>query len=339
MALDWSNERYIRLYTRITPDMALWCWQAKAIWPWLLANAERSGTIAAKRAGAAGLAKLIGLPLDVVEAGLAGGGDGLGLIEDGCIVATATGYSIPNYADAQTAQASVNKRAADYRARQRLGESLDSRNDADSSVTENHAPSRNVTENHGASREITPSGAGPSGAGRDQEGEDPASPAPVLLLQAPEPEKPRPDHVADLWAEQERLRSQAIPRSRPLRLTDDRRKAIRALLKAGHTVDDLRACLGQYATEAKSNPGAAQYFDGVSNWRPDNVGRALGKVGASRVPQQRDGPSRFATPPALAPVGKGPPAVTVPQHERARAAAMLGDTLKQLGIPVPDSTP
>lgn len=190
MALDWSNERYVRLYTRITPDMALWCWQAKAIWPWMLASAERSGTIAAKRGGAAGLAKLIGMPLAVVEAGLNGSDeDGIGLLDDGCVVATASGYSIPNYANAQTAQASQNKRAADYRARQRLAESLADCNGTDSVVTENHAPSRAVTENHAASREITPSRSEQSGAEKRES--VPATPGPLVLL----PTGPKSDTV------------------------------------------------------------------------------------------------------------------------------------------------
>ena len=189
MALDWSNERYVRLYTRITPDMALWCWQAKAIWPWLLAAADRAGVIGTRK-GTRGIAALIGMPTEVVDAGIAD------LLGDGCIVATEAGYAIPNYVEAQTAQASPNKRAADYRARQRLGESLDSRNDADSSVTENHAPSRAVTRSNGASREITPSGTDPSGTERDQERE-PAAPAFSLSPPSP-PADPKPDPAADL---------------------------------------------------------------------------------------------------------------------------------------------
>lgn len=141
MALDWSNERYVRLYTRITPDMALWCWQAKAIWPWLLAAADRAGVIAARK-GARAIAKLVDMPLEVVTEGLEGED---GLLADGCVVATADGYVIRNYVEAQTAVASVNKRVADHRARQRRGDTLDVCNDGNNDVTRGNAESASVT--------------------------------------------------------------------------------------------------------------------------------------------------------------------------------------------------
>ena len=70
MGMDWANERYVRLYVRETPDQALWCWQALAIWPWLVVRAERSGELSTRK-GAAGLAALLRIPLEVVEPGIA----------------------------------------------------------------------------------------------------------------------------------------------------------------------------------------------------------------------------------------------------------------------------
>lgn len=186
MALDWSNERYVRLYTRITPDMEIWCYQAKAIWPWLMGIADRAGVIAAKRGGLRGLAKSLDMPIEFVTAGMNGTADGVGLLEDGCIVEAPDGYVIRNYVDAQTAVASVNKRVADHRARQRLGTSLDERSAANSDVTRANEPSEPVTP-------VTPSGTDPSGTERDRTDEEraPASPSAAPLTLEPTGKKAR----------------------------------------------------------------------------------------------------------------------------------------------------
>lgn len=130
---------------------------------------------------------------------------------------------------------------------------------------------------------------------QEREGVAPAAPPPLPLFgdgQAPQPTKPDP--IADLWAEQERLRAEVIPGSRALALTSDRRKRVASLLKAGHTLDDLRSCLAAYADEIRAG-GDSQWFNGESNWRPDNVTRTLGRVGARASP--RDGQPRRAPQP------------------------------------------
>lgn len=100
----------------------------------------------------------------------------------------------------------------------------------------------------------------------------PESPPPLRLIpQEPDP----PDTVEKLWAEQERLRAEAIPGSRRLKLTPDRRRMVQARLDDGHTEDDLLACLREYAREATKNGG--EWFNGETNWRPANVTRAIGR--------------------------------------------------------------
>lgn len=103
---------------------------------------------------------------------------------------------------------------------------------------------------------------------------EPGQPALVLVPVTPA----KRDPVADIWAEQERQRSAAIPGSRPLSLTSDRRKRVQGLLDAGHTEADLLAVIGEYAREARSNGG--EWFNGDTNWRPDNVTRTLGRIGS-----------------------------------------------------------
>ena len=103
--------------------------------------------------------------------------------------------------------------------------------------------------------------------------------APALPgFDSPSGRAPKADPVADLWAEQERLRKEALPRSIGLDLTADRRKRIGALLKSGHSADSLMACLRAYASEARDT-GDGQHFNGDTNWRPDNVARTLGRIG------------------------------------------------------------
>ena len=103
------------------------------------------------------------------------------------------------------------------------------------------------------------------------------------------PAKVMPDPIADLWAEQARLRAEVIRGSRPIPLTADRRKRLAGLLKAGYTLDDLRACLAAVAAEARGNGG--EWFNGDTNWRPDNVARTLGRIGTSSTARAGPGGS------------------------------------------------
>ncbi len=111
-----------------------------------------------------------------------------------------------------------------------------------------------------------------------RESTPPATPGPLALF-GDDPHPAKPDPIADLWAEQERLRAEVIPGSRALDLTADRRKRIAGLLKSGHTAEALRSCLAAYADEIR-NGGDSQWFNGESNWRPDNVARTLGRIGS-----------------------------------------------------------
>lgn len=103
-----------------------------------------------------------------------------------------------------------------------------------------------------------------------------------------------PDAIERLWAEQERLRSEAIPGSRGLGLTADRRKRIASLLESGHSEESLMACVREYAREARGNGG--RWFNGETNWRPDNVARTLGQIGTDASPSPRQPRQPFLVP-------------------------------------------
>jgi len=186
--MDWANERYVRLYVRETPDQALWCWQALAIWPWLVVRAERSGELSTRK-GAAGLAALLRIPLEVVEPGIAD------LLADGCLVETHRGYAIPNYVDAQNATSSDSKRKADQRARERLDSAIKGK-DVNISVTPGHEASRDVTESHEASRDVTPIRSDPN---RTEDPPIPPKGGPAVAAKRakrPRPSDPTPDEMA-----------------------------------------------------------------------------------------------------------------------------------------------
>ena len=156
MALDWSNERYVRLYRPSVDHRAL-CWQARAIWPLLMQEADGAGVIGARK-GVAGVAKAIDFPPEVVEAGIAD------LLDDGCLVTIPGGYCIRNYVEAQTATMTDSSRKARQREVDRALAALASAASIESQAGPQigHAASREVTNGHGASRSVTPSRAEPS---------------------------------------------------------------------------------------------------------------------------------------------------------------------------------
>ena len=164
MPLDWSNERYVRLYTRETTDQAAWCWQARALWPWLLTRVDGAGVIETR--GVRGLAAAVRLPVEVVEAGLSGSDEGPGLLEDGCVVTTPRGYAVRNFVEAQNAQSSANRRQAAVRERDRAIAALTA---AAENVTATTEVSHAVTPCHAESRAVTPCHSDPIRSDPNQE--------------------------------------------------------------------------------------------------------------------------------------------------------------------------
>jgi len=110
--MNWPDERYVRVYTRDTPEWLCLPWQARAVWPQVLRKVDRSGVLATKL-GPRGVAVLIALPVDVTEVGL------VGLLVDGCLREHSLGYVIPNFVEAQEAAQSGLLRQRASRERRR----------------------------------------------------------------------------------------------------------------------------------------------------------------------------------------------------------------------------
>lgn len=115
MTMNFSDERYVRLYVRDTAEWLALCWQARAVFPLVLKACDRAGVIqipgGERRIRM--LAGLIHLPVEVVTPGIAD------LLEDGCVAEVALGYMVPNFIEAQEAKASDKQRMRDMRERRR----------------------------------------------------------------------------------------------------------------------------------------------------------------------------------------------------------------------------
>ena len=111
--MNWSDERYVKLYVRPTATYRLWPWQTKAIFPWLLARCDGSGLIDVGRHGIQGVAALVEMPLEVVEAGMKT------LVEDGTVEAVPRGFLVPKFIEAQEATKTERAKKRDQRERMR----------------------------------------------------------------------------------------------------------------------------------------------------------------------------------------------------------------------------
>lgn len=108
--MDWSNEEYVKVYRRETDDDLILTWQARALWAAMLIKFDRAGLLETRR-GVRGLAALVRIPLDVVQAVLPE------LLDDGRVLEVPLGYFSPNFLAAQEASKSDKLRQRDSRAR------------------------------------------------------------------------------------------------------------------------------------------------------------------------------------------------------------------------------
>lgn len=131
--MDWANEHWVKLYIRNTPDWMGWPWQSRAIFPLLMRQCDRAGQIALGRVGIAGLAAVLGMPIDVTQAGIDG------LISDGCVTQRNAVVTVENFVEAQEAVTSNKERQQRLRDRRKL---LKYNN---VTVTRRNAASRDVT--------------------------------------------------------------------------------------------------------------------------------------------------------------------------------------------------
>lgn len=87
-----------------------------------------------------------------------------------------------------------------------------------------------------------------------------------------------------LWRTQDLLRKETGLRCNSLKGSASALVRVAKILEGGHDKDDCMAVLKRYRDEAMQSKDL-QWFDGVTNWRPENFDRALGKVGSAGTPE------------------------------------------------------
>lgn len=194
--MDWSNEPYVRMYTRETADDFELSWEALALWRALLCKFDRSGLMEARN-GWTSVARATRIPIDVAERA------GAELIADGRVRLVKAGVFAPNFVAAQTASKSDKVRQRESRDKRReRAVSMQDIESAQTSATVSHA----VTQSHTASQNVTLCSADPLLSRcvaepllmpRDEH--EAESQEPVLLL-VPEPEPKKRKHtLPDGW--------------------------------------------------------------------------------------------------------------------------------------------
>lgn len=111
--MNWEYERYVKVYTRDTPDWRALGWEARSVFYELMRKVDRAGMVPLGKSGLRGLAALLDFPLEVLERAVPR------LTDDGCVVVAAGAVYLPNYTAAQEARQSDRTRQAASRERQR----------------------------------------------------------------------------------------------------------------------------------------------------------------------------------------------------------------------------
>lgn len=155
--MDWSNERYVRLYTRDTKTWLLCGWQGQSVLCFFLRKCDRCGILeGAHDAGDLAVMFCNGMRIDDIEAGLSS------LMKYGVIIDSSIGLVMPNFLQAQEAPMSDAQRQREHRER-RLARASGAVTNCDTQVTQRDTQSQNVTDSsrgvtggHTASHSVTP---------------------------------------------------------------------------------------------------------------------------------------------------------------------------------------
>ena len=210
--LNWSDEHYVKLYTRDSLTWRSWHWEARTVFLHLVRKVDNSGFIETGRMSIVdALVLQLELPKHVVEPGMSA------LIGCGTCEAVDGAVLLTKFNEAQEARKTDAQKKRDERSR-----NIAKRRAAMSpAVTGRHPPSPSVTGSH------------PNG---------PSSPA------QPRPAQPElhMSATADLAVERVFAKYQQAAQSPRSKLDDKRRKLIRARLK-DFTEADLCRALDGYA--------------------------------------------------------------------------------------------
>lgn len=112
--MDWANEKYVRLFIRDTTTWKLLPWQSRALLPLVMRKLDRAGIIDLGQDGEEGLAAVVEVPLEFLQAGLPS------LLKRDVLRLLAGRLVMPNFLAAQEARQSDAQRKRESRENQRL---------------------------------------------------------------------------------------------------------------------------------------------------------------------------------------------------------------------------
>lgn len=111
--MDWSEERYVRVYTRDTADLLIFGWEGRLVWYELLRKVDRAGVLEYGGGDIEVVAELLRIPHEVFKVGIAK------IAKREAVQITETAIVIPNFIEAQEASMSGNARQRESRLRRR----------------------------------------------------------------------------------------------------------------------------------------------------------------------------------------------------------------------------
>jgi cobalamin biosynthesis Mg chelatase CobN len=238
--LDWTNERYVRVYVRDTGDLLAVGWEGRAVLWEMMRKAERNGVVDAEEDT---LAELLRMPREMVATGL-GRLLTRGVVDEGAIQGSPV-YVIPNFMEAQESVQSDKQRQAELRARRRAM-ALE--------VTKRDAPvtkrDETVTPGHAESRAVTPCLAVPSRAVPDRADPDTST--------SPKSQPSEARRVFDFWVtDTGKTKAKFISK---------RRTRIESRLREGYTVDELCAAIRNRRNDSHlmGQNDRGTVYDGIS---------------------------------------------------------------------------
>jgi hypothetical protein len=232
--MRWEDERYVKAYTRDTPDWLALGWEAHALFWELLRKSDRAGLLEVGKSGIRGISAVTGIPVDVVERSLKI------LAQDGCVEQRGCQLLIRNYIEAQNANQSDKARQRNSRETARANAQKVSQNvtSVSDSVTKCDSNEESVTR---IASDVTPIPSHPIPSNPNT----PMSPrGDVLSLLPDEPEdSPKSAKIREVFAHYRKLHPRAFrnpqPGTKEWRLIRDR-------MKEGSTAEELCLCIDGY---------------------------------------------------------------------------------------------
>jgi len=342
--MDWPNERYVRVYTRDTTTWKLMDWRGRTVLSLLFRKVDRAGVLDVGHDGVLGLAAVLELPIDIVEAGIAQ----LTTARGGTptVVDTGTAYVLPNFLEAQEAPQADAQRKRESRSRRRDVALAVSRNLLPASASEpvGHETGRNRPVE---SQPVTPIRSDPSRSNPDlslsraippapeyptRHGMGPAGESPAPLPITPPARDPHDGPTLDqLWTELELARQRAAAHHRV---------TLRPLLAHDHGRSELAEALSTAAMQGQRAQLAASCLDAIATaeaaaiadrkqlqWLSGAVfaPRNLRRLAAAPAPK-----ARRDTKPAAQPIAEPPPVTRKRSAEEIAELSAMASTVASL---------